>query len=79
MGEELLVVKKDKGNDKIKFKVVEKRFNSWVTPRYQKILSNKDYHNLALLLYDLNNMGYPIHRAYARLKELTSDPELFFL
>jgi len=81
MTEEILVVKKERGrgNDKMNFKVVEKRLNSWAPPRYQKVFKNKDFRNLAFLLYDLNQMGYPIEKAFHHFKRLLNEPDLFFL
>ena len=78
MKEEILVVKK--GNrDKLKFKVVDKKNNEWNPKKYEKILSNRDYKMLALLFYDMNNMGYPIEKAFVQFKNLLDEPELFFL
>lgn len=74
---EILIAKRKHG--KMNIKVVDKRTNSWTPDRYKKILTNKDPNNLALLLYDLHSMGYPIEKAYKRFKELFEDPELFFL
>lgn len=79
VGDEVLVVRKDRGSDKMRLKVVEKKFNNWAPPRYQKVLSNKDFRNIAFLLYDLNNMGYPIEKAYMHFKRLLNEPDLFFL
>ena len=77
MAEELLIVKREQ--DKLKVKIVEKKVNNWSPKRYEKIIANKDYNLLAFLLYDLNNMGYSIPKAYAKFKELQGDPDLFFL
>jgi len=75
--EEILVVKKDKGN--IKVKVCDKEINKWSPSRYAKIIKSKDFNDLALLLYDLHSMGYPIEKAYLKFKSFFNDPSLFFL
>jgi hypothetical protein len=75
--EELLIVKRER--EKLKFKVCEKNHNQWSPKKYEKIIASKDYNLLAYLFYDLNNMGYPIEKAYLKFKSLLNDPELFFL
>ena len=77
MGDELLIVKKER--DKMKFKVVNKETNRWSPSKYEKVIANKDYNLLAFLMYDLYNMGYNIEAAYSKFKTFVRDPELFFL
>ena len=77
MGEEVLVVKKKR--DRIAIKVVDKRINSWTPSRYEKVIPNKDYHQLSYLFYDLRNMGYPIEKAFEEFKHFLNKPDLFFL
>jgi hypothetical protein len=79
MGEDILVVKKKKGNDKMKFKVVQRQRNNWTPSKYEKVISGRDYNLLALLLCDLQSMGFDIEKAFSKFKTLTNDPELFFL
>ena len=76
--EEILVVKK-KGYDKMKFKVCEREKNKWSPNKYEKVIAGKDFNLLAFLLYDLNSMGYPIEKAFGKFKQLTNEPDLFFL
>jgi len=76
---EILIVKKDKRRDKLKVKIVERKTNSWSPRKYEKVIANKDFNLLAYLLYDLDGMGYPISKAYHKFKELTNEPDLFFL
>lgn len=75
--EEILVVKQE--HQKLKIKVCESERNKYSQNRYEKIIKNKDYNNLAFLLYDLKLMGYDIDRAYFKFKTLLNDPSLFFL
>jgi hypothetical protein len=79
MGEELLVVTKNKQKDRLKIKVVNKEHNSWSPSKYEKIIASRDYNLLAYLFYDLNAMGYNVQKAYAKFKEMLNEPELFFL
>jgi wobble nucleotide-excising tRNase len=84
MGEEILVVKKDRNEDKIKVKITERRKNMGLRAHdpfisYQKVIPNKDFNHLAQLLYDLHSMGYNVDKAIARYKEFLNEPELFFL
>lgn len=74
---ELLVVKKDR--ERLKFKTVKKHSAGWSPNKYEKIVTNKDYHLLAYLFYDLSSMGYPIEKAYNEFKKLANEPDLFFL
>ncbi len=77
MGDELLIVKKER--DKMKFKVVNKETNRWSPSKYEKVIANKDYNLLAFLLFDLYQMGYDVERAFSKFKTFVRDPELFFL
>lgn len=77
MGEELLIVKKDK--DRLKFKVVNKNTKTWTPSKYEKIIPNRDYNLIAYLLYDLHSMGYPVDKSYTKFRDMLNDPELFFL
>lgn len=76
---EILVVKKEKNSDKMKFKVVQQQKNQWSPSRYEKIITSHDYNQIAYLLFDLSKMGYNIDKAFAKFKELVNEPELFFL
>ena len=58
--EEILVVKRNRGSEKLKFKVCDKDVNSWNQPRYQKVIANRDCNLLAYLFYDLKSMGYNV-------------------
>jgi len=79
MGEEILVVKREKGSDKVKFKVCNKEFNKWSHPSYEKVIAGKDYNLIAYLFYDLEHMGYPIEKSIEKFRKLQNKPELFFL
>ena len=79
MGEEILVVKKERDKDKITFKVTERKNRQWVPSRYLKVIPNQDFNHLAQLFYDLHNQGYNIEKAFGRYKEFLNEPELFFL
>lgn len=79
MTNEILVVKKDKHRDRMKFKVANKETNRWSPSKYEKIIINRDTNLLAYLFFDLNSMGYNVDKAYAKYKELLHEPELFFL
>lgn len=75
--EEILIVRKER--DKLKVKAVNREFNSWSPSKYEKIIPNKDFNQLALLLFDLNAMGYNISKAFEKFRQMTNEPELFFL
>ena len=75
--EEILIVQRKA--DKLKFKVCDKNTNQWSPRKYEKIIASRDYNLLALVLYDLNSMGYPVSKAYTQFKKLSGDPDLFFL
>lgn len=77
MGEEILVVKKEK--EKLKFKVCNQEKNRWSPKKYEKIIKSKDFNELAFLFFDLHNMNYPIERAFIKFKSFFNDPSLFFL
>lgn len=79
MAEELLIANKQKFEDKIKFKITDKKRNGWSPNKYLKIISNKDPTNLAFLLYDLKAMGYPVDKAFERYKSFIDEPNLWFL
>jgi len=79
MGEEILVVKKERNSDKMSFKITERKIKAWAPNKYLKIIPNKDFNHLAQLLYDLQSMGYNVDKAFARYKEFLNEPELFFL
>lgn len=79
MKEEILVIKKEKGSEKLKFKICNKETNSWSPSRYEKVIANKDYNLLAYLFYDLHSMGYNVEKAFAKFKNFMNEPELFFL
>jgi hypothetical protein len=76
---EILIVRKEQ--DKMKFKVTDKKRGQWTPSRYEKIIAGRDYNLLALLFLDLKNMGYPIDKAFQKFKQLISEetPELWFL
>jgi len=76
---EILIAKKDKRDPRLRVKVTDRRVNGWAPARYEKIIQNKGYNELAYLLHDLHAMGYPIERAFNEFKKLINDPELFFL
>jgi len=46
---------------------------------FEAVIKSKDATLIAYLLYDLKNMGFPIEKAIAKLRELTDKPDLFFL
>ena len=46
---------------------------------FEAVIKNKDPRLIAYLLYDLKNLGFPIEKALAKLRELTDNPDLFFL
>lgn len=75
----MLVVKKEKNEDKLKVKIEVPQINRYVPARYTKIIPNKDFNYLAELFYDLKNLGYDIDKAYRKFKEFTNEPSLFFL
>ena len=83
---ELLVARKKDRN--LTFRVLKRAKDDW-TPEdfgssgkecnFEAVIRNKDCNIIACLLVDLHRLGYPIDKAIAKYKELTSDPELFFL
>lgn len=77
--EEILVVKKGEGNNRIKFKLVKRHNAGWSPNRYEKVITSKDYNQIAFLFYDLYSMGYDIRKAYEKFKSMLNEPELFFL
>lgn len=65
MGErEILVIKKDKGSEKINIKITDKRTNGWAPNKYEKVIGGKDPNDLAFLFYDLDIMDYKVDAAY---------------
>ena len=46
---------------------------------FEVCIKNRDPVIFAYLLLDLQRLGFPIDKAIARYKELTTDPDLFFL
>lgn len=75
--DDVLIVKRQ--HDKLKVKVVKSQKNNWSPTKYEKIIKGNDFNLLAFLLYDLNNMGYNIEKAYGKYKNLLNEPDLFFL
>ena len=75
MKEEILVVKKDKGKDKISFKIANRGVDGFT---YLKVIPNKDYNQLAILLYDLYIKGYNVEKAFSKFKEFLNEPDPFF-
>jgi hypothetical protein len=76
---DVLVAKKKKGREKMKFKVVPQMKKGWAPSKYEKVIPNKDFNLLAYLFFDLDKMGYNIEKAYKKFKELLDEPDLFFL
>jgi len=76
---EILIAKKEKGDHRMKFRVTEHRTKGWAPNRYEKIIASKDFNQVAMLLFDLNAMGYPVDKAYTAFKKMLEEPELFFL
>jgi hypothetical protein len=79
MADEILITKKDKWSNELKFRVTDKRHNSWMPTKYQNIVINKDYNTLAFLFYDLHCQGYPIDKAYEKFRGIIREPQLFFM
>ena len=75
-GEILIVKTKREG---LSFKIREKGFNGWSPSSYENVIACKDSNKLALLLYDLDMMGFPVKKAIDRFKSLREDPKEFFL
>lgn len=75
--DDVLIVKRQ--YKKLKVKVVKAAKNNWSPTKYEKVINGKDFNLLALLFFDLHNMGYNIEKAYGKYKVLLDEPELFFL
>lgn len=81
---ELLILERKRGV--IKVKLVQSR-RGMSKPIYHRVLPNKDYNLLALLLYDLDKLeffyGWNLDKAATKFVELKKgelkNPELFFL
>ena len=76
---EVLIIRKDRRDPRLRIKVTEHKKNGWAPNRYEKIIASRDFNQLALLLYDLEAMGYPIDKAVSEYRKLKDDPSLFFL
>lgn len=79
MTNELLIIKKDKHARDIKFLVKDNIKNGYSPKKYENIMNNKDETHLANIFYDLNTMGYPIHKAYRKFRSYEKDPKSWFL
>ena len=77
--DEILIVKKEKIGDKLKFKICKKETHGWSPRKYEKVIANRDPNLLAYLFLDLENMGYKVTKAYAKYKKMLNEPDLFFL
>ena len=83
---ELLIARKKDNN--LTFRNLKRNKSEW-TPEdfgssgkdanFETVIRNKDANIIACLLVDLKRLGYPMDKAIARYKELTTDPDLFFL
>lgn len=77
MGEEILIVKKDK--ERIKIKAAPKVARSFSPYSYMKTLNPKDYNDLAILFSDLNTLlNSPIEKAYKKYRENKGKDVPFF-
>lgn len=74
--DEILVVKMK--TDGLNFKIKDKGFNSWSPSSYENVISSKDSTKLALLLYDLEMMGFPVEQAVVKFRNLSDKPKDFF-
>ena len=83
---EFLVARK-KGPNLI-FRNLKRRKDSWgpedfgsssKDANFEAVIKNKDPLIFSYLLVDLKRLGYPIDKAIAKYKEITNDPDLFFL
>lgn len=75
MSEEILIVRKEKWAPQLKIKVTDRRTHGWAPSKYEKVIGNKDYNNLAFLFYDLSRMDYPVDKAYKKFKNLVEKPD----
>ena len=83
MDKEILVVKKERYDDKLRIKITDSKRNVGLNAhdpfmKYEKIIPNKDYNFLAELFFDLRRMGYNVEKAYAKFRDFINEPELFF-
>ena len=77
MGEEILIIKKDK--DKLKVKSVPRQTRRFSPYSYIKTLNPKDFNDLAMLFEDLNILlNSPIEKAYKKYKENKGKENPFF-
>jgi len=83
---ELLIARKKDSN--LVFRNLKRKREDWgpadfgssgKDANFEMVIKNKDPNLLAYLLLDLERLGYPIQKAIAKFKEITSDPNLFFL
>jgi hypothetical protein len=83
---ELLIIRKKDPN--LIVRVLKRKNDIWNAESYgssekdcsfEMVLKTKDANILADLFIDLQRLGYPIEKAISKYKELTSDPNLFFL
>ena len=78
---ELLAVRKKDSN--LTVRIIKKKKDDW-TPEdwgssgkdmnFEMIIRNRDPTLIAYLLYDLQNLGFPIEKALVKLRELTEKP-----
>lgn len=76
--EEILIVKKDRNSERLKVKITDRLTNGWAPEKYIKEVPNKDFNQLAYLLFDLYTMGYNIDKAYAKFKQFLNEPDFLF-
>ena len=83
---ELLIARKKDAN--LTFRNLRRRKDEWgpedfgssgKDANFETVIRNKDPNIFACLLLDLQRLGYPIDKAIAKYKELTNNPDLFFL
>ena len=73
--DEILVVRKKPGKDKLNVKVVKRMKNGYAPANYTKTVNFRDFNDLALLFGDLSIMfGAPVERAFQKYKEEKANP-----
>lgn len=81
----LVARRKDKN---LTFRALKRKKDEWTPEDYgcsgkdmqfEAVIRNKDSTLISYLLWDLENLGYPIKEAIKKYKEMSDKPGLFFL
>ena len=77
--EEVLIIKADKGKQKLKIKLRKRMKKGYSPDSYFKVLNPRDYNDLAIFLEDLDLViGAPVEKAFHKYKQNKGEGFPFF-